>query len=75
MRALGADREHLRAATHEQHRLFSDMAGELGAVGQIAGGNARRQIGTARLRLAFSHFVLPGVSSRASAGARGFSQS
>ena len=36
VRALSADRENVSAATHEQHRLFSDMAGELGAVWQFA---------------------------------------
>jgi hypothetical protein len=59
MRALSADRENVSAATQEQHRLFSDMAGELGAVRQFAGGNSQRQIGTGGLRLIFSHFVLP----------------
>ena len=57
--AQGADRENISAATHEQNRVLSDMAGELGAVGQFAGGNSQRQIGTGGLRLIFSHCVLP----------------
>jgi hypothetical protein len=59
VRALSADRENVSAATHEQNRVLSDMAGELGAVWQFAGGNAQRQIGAGGLRLIFSHFVLP----------------
>jgi hypothetical protein len=65
VRALSADREDVSAATHEKNRVLSDMAGELGAVWQFGGGDSQRQIGTGELRLIFSHFVLPGLSSRA----------
>ena len=73
--ALSADGEHVSAAAHEQNRILSDMADKLGAVWEFAGGNSQGQIGADWLRLLFSHSVLPGLSSRASVGARGFSQS
>jgi hypothetical protein len=57
--ALSADRENVSAAAHEQNRVLSDMADELGAVWQFAGGNSQRQIGAHWLRLLFSHSVLP----------------
>ncbi len=66
VRALSADGEDLRPTAYEQHRLFSDMAGELGAVRQFGGGHSQRQIGAGRLRLIFSHSVLPNCSSHPS---------
>jgi hypothetical protein len=60
--ALGADGEKVSAATHEQNRILSDMAGQLGSVRQFARGNSQRQIGAGGLRLLFSHSVLPGMS-------------
>ena len=46
VRALSADRENVSAATHEQNRLLSDMADELGAVWQFGGEHSQRQIRT-----------------------------
>ena len=63
--AVGADREHLGAAAHEQHRLLADMAEQLAAVGQFARRNPQRQIGADRLSLIFSHCVLPSLFLRA----------
>jgi hypothetical protein len=57
--ALSADRENVSATAHEQNRVLSDMAGELGAVWQFVSGNSQRQIGADWLRLLFSHSVLP----------------
>ncbi len=50
--------EDLRAAAYEQHRLVSDMAGELGAVGQFVDGNADGQIRAEWLSLILGHRVL-----------------
>ena len=48
MRAGRADGEDLAAAAGEQHILFADMPHEHLAVGKLAGGNTRGQIGAGR---------------------------
>lgn len=55
MRAGGADREHLLAASCQQHRLVADMAEQHGAVGELSEGDALGEIGPAWLRLSFAH--------------------
>ena len=68
--AMGADREHVGAAAHQQHRLVADVADELAAIGEFGERNSLRQIGAGRLRLIFGHSVLPAVV-RARASRRG----
>jgi hypothetical protein len=58
MGAVSADREHVSAATHEQHRLLPHVADQLAAVRQFGVSNSLREIRTDRLNLAFSHSVL-----------------
>jgi hypothetical protein len=55
MRAGGADREHLLAASCQQHRLIADMAEQHGAVGEFREGETVGEIGPAQLRLSFAH--------------------
>ena len=60
VRAMSADGEHVRAATHEQDSLLSHMADQLAAVRQFGGRDSERQIGADRLSLFLSHSALPG---------------
>jgi hypothetical protein len=55
MRALRAHRKHFRAATHEQHFLVSDVAGELAPFGKLRGRDARLRIGATGLTLILCH--------------------
>ena len=57
--AVRADGEHVGAATHEQHRLLSDMADELAAVRQFGESNSLRQIRADRLRPGLQPFRPP----------------
>ena len=55
MRAGGADREHLLAASRQQHRLVADMTEQHGAIGELRECEALGEIGPARLRLSLTH--------------------
>jgi len=59
VRAVGADREHLRPTPHQQNLLVADMAGQLAAIGKLGERNALRQIGPAVLRFVRCHCPLP----------------
>ena len=58
MRAMGADREDLRAAAHQQNLLVADMADELAAVGKL--GDVQRPASDRATRLGLvSHLDHP----------------
>jgi hypothetical protein len=40
VRAFGADREHLRPAPHQQHRLVAEVADQLASVGKFGKRNS-----------------------------------
>ena len=58
MRAMGADCEYFRPATHQQNVLVANMADELAAIGKARECNALRQIGATGLGLVISHSLL-----------------
>src|SRR5262249_35589734 len=55
VRAVGADREDVAPAAHQQNLLVSDMADELAAVGELGKRDALREIGAGRLGLILGH--------------------
>ena len=59
VRALGADREDLGPAAHQQHLLVADMADELAAIGKLGERNALGQIGAGLLGMVLSHSTPP----------------
>jgi hypothetical protein len=59
--ALSADREQVGAAAHEQNRVLSDMADQLGAIRQFGESNSLREVRTNRCGLFCSHSVLPAI--------------
>ena len=63
--AMGADREDLGAAAHQQHLLLADMAEQLAAVIEFGKGNSLPEIGTGGPRLIVRHSFLPWLSSTA----------
>ena len=63
MRALGADREYLRPAAHQQNLLVAGMTDQLAAIGKLGERNALRQIRAAGARLFLRHVFLLGAAS------------
>src|SRR5437667_239667 len=59
MRAMGADREQLRPATHQENLVIAGMTDELAAIGKLRERNALHQIRTGGLSLLLSHSFHP----------------
>ena len=59
MRAMGADREHLRPATHQENLVIAGMTDELAAIGKLREVNALHQIWTGGFSLLLSHSFHP----------------
>jgi hypothetical protein len=75
VRARGAEREHLVAATREQDRLVPDVPGPHGAIGELRQWESLREIGGVACRVMAFHSLLPPVAPRCvlppAAGLRG----